>query len=199
MKMQALKIALESVSEAEKDLPVLYHISFDRKLPEILRPRQPYGSELQKKNASEEENIFAEFKTPRVSFSPSIYHCLQAVYPNTHQIFQSSRGLKEGVEMAVYRLDDQKKARAMTPTDLCRAHAVWDAHITKEHCFLDPVRIYFCGIVNIRVEKNIKGLMVHPFNEKHRKEIRSIIPVDDDVTFKQVEKIDGDEFRLKFF
>jgi hypothetical protein len=189
-----------------RDIPSLYHISFDRKLPLTLIPREPWGSELQpdestpqKESADPDAWIFAEFKTPRVSFSPSLLCCVQAVYANTHHLFQSPRGLKEGLEFAVYRYDPRSKARIMFPEDLSKKRAVWDAHITKEHCFLDPVQIYYCGTFVARVEKDIPGMMVHPFNDKSMKEIKSVVPHADDLTFKQTLRLRGDKYQLQFF
>lgn len=200
------KTATSTSCPAMRDIPPLYHISFNRKLPLILTPREPWGSELQPdENTPQEEPtdpdawIFAEFKTPRVSFSPSMSHCVKAVYANTHHLFQDPRGLKEGLEFAVYRLDPNSKARMMTPEDLCKQRAVWDAHITQEHCFLDPVRIYYCGNMIARVEKGIKGFDVYPFNDKTMKPINSVVPRDDDMTFKQTVRLRGSKYELKFF
>jgi hypothetical protein len=188
-----------------RDIPPLYHISFNRKLPLTLTPREPWGSELQPDETTPQEEstdpdawIFAEFQTPRVSFSPTILNCVQAVYANTHHLFQSPRGLKEGLEFAAYRYDPRSKSRIMFPEDLSKKRAVWDAHITNEHCFLDPVHIYYCGTFIAKVQEGIKGIMVHPFNDKSMKEINSTIPVDDQIVFKQTLRLRGDKYKLKF-
>ena len=189
-----------------RDIPPLFHISFNRKLPLTLTPREPWGSELQPDESTPQEKqtdpdawIFAEFQTPRVSFAPSIFHCVQAVYPNTHQLFQSPRGLKEGLEFAVYRADPRTKGRILTPEDLCKKRAVWDAHITHEYCYLDPVSIYYCGNVVARLLNGISGFDIYPFNDKSMKAIKSVIPTADDISFKQTIRLRGDKYKLKFF
>lgn|SRR5437763_1720099 len=189
-----------------RDIPPLYHISFNRKLPLVLVPREPWGSELQPDESQPQEEptdpdawIFAEFQTPRVSFSPTIFQCVQAVYANTHQLFQNPRGLKEGLEFAVYRLDPHSKARVLFPEDLARKREVWDAHITQEHCFLDPVHIYYCGNIIAKVDKGIKGFDVHPFNDPTMKGINSTVPKINECHLTQSLKLRGDKYRIKMY
>lgn len=187
-----------------RDIPPLYHISFDRHLPLVMTPREPWGSEIEPTEDQKEKNdpddwIFAEFRTPRVSFSPTILHCVQAVYANTHQLFQSARGLKEGLEFAVYRHDPRKRSRIMFPEDLCAKRAVWDAHITQEYCFLDPVTVYYCGNIIAKLKGPIKGMQVHPFNDKSMKTIQSNVPDGDDLIFSQSVRLKGDKYRVQFF
>jgi hypothetical protein len=189
-----------------RDIPPLYHISFNRKLPLTLVPREPWGSELQPDENTPQDIptdpdawIFAEFRTPRVSFSPTLLHCVQAVYPNTHHIFEDPRGIKEGVEFAVYRYDPRSRARIMFPEDLSKQRAVWDAHVTQEHCFLDPVQIYYCGSIIARLQNGVRGFDVIPFNDKSMKPINSKVPTADDIVFKQSVRLRGDKYQLKFF
>lgn len=169
-------------------------------------PREPWGSEEapdesvpQEKSTDPDAWIFAEFQTPRVSFSPSILKCVQAVYANTHHLFQSPRGLKEGLEFSVFRFDPRSHSRVMTPEDLSKKRKVWDAHITEEFCFLDPVQVYFCGTVMAKVPPNIKGMMVHPFNDKKMKLISSIVPTDDEVSLVQTLRLRGEKCRIKLY
>lgn len=188
-----------------RDIPPLYHISFNRKLPLTLDPREPWGSEIEpteddpNKKEDPDAWIFAEFQTPRISFSPTILHCVQAVYANTHQLFESPRGLKEGLEFAVYRHDPRKRSRIMFPEDLSNKRLVWDAHITQEHCFLDPVSVYYCGNIIARLNGSIRGMQVHPFNDKSMKTIKSNVPDGDDLTFKQTVRLKDEKYRIKFF
>lgn len=190
-----------------RDIPPLFHISFNRKLPLTMVPREPWGSELipdettpQEKPTDPDAWIFAEFRTPRVSFSPSLFHCVQAIYPNTHQLFTSPKGIKEGLEFSVYKYDPRSKARIMFPEDLSAKRAVWDAHNTKEHCFLDPVRVYYCGNFIARLEDGkVMGFDVIPFNDKSMKPINSTVPVADELVFKQTVRLRGDKYALKFF
>lgn len=189
-----------------RDIPPLYHISFNRKLPLTLIPREPWGSELQPDESVPQEEptdpdswIFAEFQTPRVSFAPTLLQCVQGVYPNTKDVFQSPRGKKEGVEFAVYRADPRTKGRILTPEDLCKKRAVWDAHVTQEYCYLDPVTIYYCGSVIVRLLNGIRGFDVHPFNDPTMKKINTTVPTADDVSFAQSVKLKGSKYDLKFF
>lgn len=193
-----------AMSTSSREIPELFHISFNRHLPSVLDPRQPWGGEVEPteddpKSKDPDAWIFAEFKTPRVSFSPTLADCVKAVFPNTHQLFQSPKGLKEGCEFAVYKYDPRSRAKIMFPEDLCEQRAVWDAHITKEHCFLEPVSVYFCGTVIIKLLGNFPGIMVHPFNDQSMKQIKSNVPTADDLSFKQTLRLRGEKFKVKFF
>lgn len=189
------------------EIPPLYHISFNRHLPLVMNPRQPWGSEVEpteeelknEKPPDPDAWIFAEFQTPRVSFSPSLFKCVQAVYANTHQLFESKRGLKEGLEFAVYRHDLRTKSRIMTPDELSKKRLVWDAHITQEYCFLDPVSIYFCGTVIVRLTEAVVGMKVYPFNDKSMKTIKSNVPDGDELAFRQTLGFRGKKFAIQFF
>ena len=173
-------------------VPPLYHLSFNKNLPLTLKPRLPDGSDL-----SSEKTVVSEFETPRVSFSPSIYGCLLGIYSNISQLMESPKGQKEGCEFAVYRFDPRSKARILFPEDLTEKRLVWDAHVTKEHCFLDAVDIYYCGHVIALVENSVPGLTIYPYNDK------SLVPVEntlfEDATFRQTVRLRGDKYKLKFF
>lgn len=171
-----------------------------------MTPREPWGSEdppdesiPQEKSTDPDAWIFAEFQTPRVSFSPSILKCVQAVYANMHPEFQSPKGLKFGLEFAVFRFDTRSHSRVLTPEDLSKKRSVWDAHITEEYCFLDPVQVYFCGTVMAKVAPNIKGMMVIPFNDKKMKPISSIVPTAEEVSLVQTLRLRGEKCRIKLY
>lgn len=174
-----------------KDIPPLYHISLNRKLPLTLIPRQPDGTEL------ENQGVYKETEVPRVSFSPTMFTCLQAIYPNVWSLFENPRGQKEGVEFAVYRFDPRSHARVVTPDELTKRRWVWDAHITQEHCFLDPVQIYYCGNIVAKVPNDVPGLTIYPYNDK------SLPPRENslftDAIFKQTVRLRNEKYRIKFF
>lgn len=172
-------------------LPRLFHISLNDKLPTTLKPQRPEGFE------DPEQGVFKEFDHPRVSFSPTIYQCLQAIFPNVWQLFSTPKGQKEGIEFSAYAAKPNQKARVILPERLTKDRLVWDAHITQEHCFLDPVEIYYCGKFIAFVENNDPGLSIHPYNEKS-------IPAREnslcsDPRFRQTVRFRGDKYRLAFF
>lgn len=174
-----------------RDIPPLYHISFNRRLPLVLNPRQPDGSEL------ENQGVYKETDIPRVSFSPTIFQCLQAIYPNVWEIMEDPRGQKEGVEFAVYRYDPRSRARVVFPEQLSEKRWVWDAHVTHEHCFLDPVHIYFCGTVIAKVPRDVPGLTIYPYNDK-------TVPPREHSLFESAEirqslKLRGSKYDMKLF
>lgn len=173
-------------------LPKLFHISLNDKLPSTLQPRQPDGHDDNKEGA-----IYTEFDTPRVSFSPCIFHCLQAIYPNVWQLFENKKGQKDGVEFAAYAAAPKPSNRVVTPEQLTKKRWVWDAHITQEHCFLDPIDIYYCGKFIAWVDESEPGLTIYPYNDKKEKPRENSLF--GDARFRQTVRLRGDKYRLQFF
>lgn len=53
------------------------------------------------------------------------------------------------------------------------------------HISFDPVAIYYCGNIIARLKDPIKGMQVHPFNDKSMKTIQSNVPDGDELIFSQ--------------
>lgn len=145
-----------------RQIPPLYHLSFNESLPSILYPQLPAGYD--------EDSPYREFALPRISFSPTIKKCLQAIYPNVYPLFESEQGQKEGCILTVYQYVPQKaQPDLLFPEDLTNHRYVWDAHITREHCFLEPVTIQYHSTIKIWIDKNDSGLTIYPYNNKNLK------------------------------
>jgi hypothetical protein len=125
----------------------------------MLAPRKPAGSD------DKDQGILKEFTAPRVSFAPSIFHCLQAIIPNVYEKLFSDEGQKNGVDFFVYQMKPGQKVRIKTPMELTKERLVWDAHVTHEYCVLDPVEIVPLGKINAWVDKSDPGLTIYPYND----------------------------------
>lgn len=174
------------------ELPKLFHISLNDKLPSTLIPKKPEGSDDES-----EGKIYTEFSTPRVSFAPTIFHCLQAIIPNVWHLFDTTSGQKNGVEFAAYVANPNRRNKVVTPEELTKKRWVWDAHVTHEYCFLNPIDIYYCGKFLAFVDKSDPGLTIYPYNDKKEKPRENSLIAD--ARFKQIVKFRGEKYRLKFF
>lgn len=174
-----------------KAIPWLYHISSNANLPAKMKPQLPKGSD------DKDQGDFKEFDQPRVSFAPSVFNCLQALIPNVYQHLFSAEGQKRGYDFYVYRMKAGQDVRIMTPAELTKDHLVWDAHVTHEHCVLDPVEVINCGRVNAWVDKSDPGLTIYPYND------HSLTPVKnklcEDAKFKLFQRPQDDEHRIILF
>jgi hypothetical protein len=138
-----------------KGLPPLLHISF-RKLPSILKPQLPAGSNTKKSKYSEPE-------VPRVSFSPTIEKCFQAIYPNVSKYFEEEN--YPYMTFYVYQAQLTSSNDVMTPQELIQKRWVHDAHMTEEHIVLNPVRIKLIGKWDVLNTSKSPDLMYRPFND----------------------------------
>jgi len=115
----------------------LYHLSFNRSLPETLTPRLPDGW----------EDGNGEFTTPRVSFSTNILGAVRAIWPNIDHIW---RGSPDGwLTIHVYQGQLQTQ-RVLWTQDLVKDRLVFDAHMTDEVCVLDPIEVQYVKTIRIR-------------------------------------------------
>lgn len=153
----------EAARAPKKAIPWLFHITLDGSLPDTLTPRRPTGSD------DKAQGILREFREPRVSFAPSVFHCLQAIIPSVYEKLFSEEGQKNGVDFFVYRMRPSQRVRIKTPTELTHERLVWDAHVTHEYCVLDPVKIMSCGKINAWVDKRDPGLTIYPYNDRSLK------------------------------
>lgn len=144
-----------------KKLPWLYHITTET-LPEHLTPKRPEGSD------DKNQGILKEFDDPRISFAPSVFHCLQALIPSIWEELFSEKGQQDGMDFRVYRLVSQD-LRIKTHEELTKERLVWDAHITHEYCVLTACDVLYCGKINAKVDKSDPGLTIYPYNDRKLK------------------------------
>ncbi len=148
-------------------IPPLFHISFNKALPAYLYPRQPSGlSNPDDINKPPKESLFAENLPPRISFSPSVTECFRAIWPNIHRYFTKYK--YPHYDMYVYALVKGNENLMMRPEQMTKDHKLWDAHFTREHCFLTKVK----------VRKVAKIRVFNPITDK--KEIAKVHPYDED-------------------
>lgn len=150
-----------------KNIPPLFHISFNKALPTFLYPRQPSGlfnpDDITK---APKNSIFAEHLPPRISFSPSVAECFRAIWPNIHKYFTKFK--YPYMEMYVYTLVKGDHKAMYTPEFMTDQNKLWDAFYTKEHCFLTKVKVKKLAKIRIynTIVDQIHIPMIHPFNNK---------------------------------
>lgn len=148
-----------------KNIPPLFHISFNKALPTFLYPRQPSGlfnpDDITK---APKNSIFAEHLPPRISFSPSVTHCFRAIWPNIHKYFTKHK--YPHMDMYVYGLVKGDHKAMYTPKFMTEQNKLWDAFYTKEHCFLTKVRVAKIAKIRIfnTINDGIEVARIHPFN-----------------------------------
>lgn len=135
----------------------IFHISFRLYKEKVWHPRNPAGKKGDMDGKYEEPDL------PRISFSPTIEKCFQAIYPNVAKFFEDMN--YPHMDFYVYTPKDKDGCLFVPPNELTRLRLVHDAHVTDEHISLDPVEMvpkFKCRIMNTN-----KNPMVwyHPFND----------------------------------
>lgn len=119
----------------------LYHISFNSNLEGKWTPKKPDGD--YDENTS--SDLLPEVTDARISLSPTIEKCFQAIYANVKHFIKDKTPLTFNVYTPVY----SGKEWIVYPETLTKQKFVHDAHITKEHCILTPVYMKLVGKVEI--------------------------------------------------
>lgn len=158
----------------KKNIPPLFHLSFNQALPVTLYPRQPDGlPDVDDIEEKLDDNIFAEHLPPRISFSPSVVHCWRAIYPNLHKLF--TKYGKNYIDTYVYALVDANPHNMLTPEKLTDESKLWDAFYTLEHCFLSKVKVK--KIAKVRITLDGEEDRIHPYNREEYKKVKASPPV----------------------
>jgi hypothetical protein len=150
----------------------LYHISFRGDLQGVWTPRNPDGSDLEKPKDDSEPDL------PRISCSPTLRQCFQAIYPNISHLFEVER--YPYMDFYAYSPELRAGTRVLTPKDLTAKRMVHDAHMTDEHCILDPVYMRLASKVRIRNTNKKPFLRHRPFGDPKRDE-RDFAPGEIDI------------------
>lgn len=134
----------------------LIHLSFNRHLPRLLKPRLPPGYSPKVKKTDMEE-----LDTPRVSFSTTLLGAVKAIYPNVKDVFDNA---PDGgwVTIHVYKAL-VKNQRLVFTKSLIDDRLVWDAHLTDEVWSLDPIKVEY--VETIEVKLCGKLIEAKPFND----------------------------------
>lgn len=176
-------------------LPELFHIS-EKQLPLVLKPRL---MEYHSSNTGGEKTIYTEADIPRVSFSPTVYNCFTAVFPLIQDYMQSAAGIKNGIFFQVYKAKPGINTRYMTPEALTKKRYVWDAHATKEHWFLDPIDIVFCGVVKVTYDPGPDWLDLYPYDDSKETKVYGAIPPVSAVEIKQTMSIRNKKYQIVLY
>lgn len=143
-----------------------FHISFDKTLEGVWNPNRPdgYWDESDSNDTSDKSWPYPEPSFPRISVSTSLEGCFRGVYPNVYQYFEVEKYpfMLFNIYEAVYT----GKEKILTTDQLTKDRMVWDAHVTKECCFLSPVKMKLVGELKVLNSNKSKTLMIHPFNDK---------------------------------
>ncbi len=157
-------IKLGSTKPIVSDL--LYHLSFNGKLPTTLHPRQPMDSVVVK-------GKYVEELPPRISFSPTIQQCFAALYPNISKYFEE----ENYPYMDMYVYVPVGKSDRIPNNEVI--NKVWDAHVTGEVCYTTPTKVM--RVAKIRIfnpgkltTKNC--IYTQPFNNPMSK-VRFVAPI----------------------
>lgn len=122
----------------------LFHISFRDQLEGIWVPKRPDGD-------YDEDNWtgnLPETTEARISLSPTIEQCFQAVFANVKSFYQ--KGNVDKLEFYVYKPEFKGNERIVFPEELSKNKLVHDAHVTEEHCLITPVYMKKVGKVSIK-------------------------------------------------
>ena len=134
----------EYIATKNKPTARMFHLSGDKNLKDILHPRR-YGSNLY------------EFLPPRVSFGPTVQHCLTGLNHlfNDRNCSVITEGKWKGmwsIEFFVYEGLPDKDTKYIKSNIL--EHEVMEWHYTKEICVLTPIRIKKLGKVKFIFDFN---------------------------------------------
>lgn len=125
-----------------KPFPDLYHISFNGKLIGEWTPQPPDGDYDPE---TDTVSLHGEPLTPRISVAPTLVGCFQGVYANVKHLFKRHPELT----FFIYKAEFKGNERVVYPEQLTAYKQVHDAHITQEHCILDPVEMRIVGRVTV--------------------------------------------------
>lgn len=138
----------------------LYHISFDKKLPNILKPQLPAGS-LKEETSKDKWNI--EPNVERICFSETLEGAFRAIYMNIQDIVEKHG--KDGITFTVYKRINGKNDVGVSPETLDSTSAVWDARVTREWWVLDESKIKNCGTLTVYVDDSGDWLQFKPTHD----------------------------------
>lgn len=136
----------------------LFHLSFKEDLEGIWTPQIPDGSDIEIAEAS-----FPEPSLARISCSPSIIQCFQAIYPNVKHFFDQEK--YPHMDFYVYEPEITSAVKVLPPEKLIKDRMVHDAFLTEEHLILSRVKMTLVAKVRIDNVTPVKKIYYHPFND----------------------------------
>lgn len=129
----------------KRPYPTLYHLSFNADIEGLWKPQIPDGSY---EDDPSDPALYTEPSTPRISLSPTVEQCFQAVYANVKHLFADSPD--RTLTFNVYRAVFNGREKLVHPSTLSKQRMVHDAHITQEHCVLTPLKMEWVSQVRVQ-------------------------------------------------
>lgn len=157
----------------------LFHISFRENLEGTWKPKKPDGDYEE----STSEDLLPEVTDARISLSPTIEQCFQAIYANVKHYIKDKTPLTFNVYSPVYK----GKEWIVYPETLTNHKFVHDAHITEEHCILSPVYMKLVGKVEITTTGDKDKLEYYAYDIKTKEGYYGWVPAK--VTVKKVKEV----------
>lgn len=173
------------------DIKELYHISFRDDLEGKWVPKRPDGDYDHETDPS----LLPETTDARISLSPTIEQCFQAIYANVKHLIRKDKALNFNVYTPVFT----GKEWIVYPEVLAKQKFVHDAHVTKEHCVVSPVYMKHIGKVSITTTGDRDKLNYYTYGIKDENDYYGWVPKK--VSVKKIKKDDlvTDKFKKKLF
>jgi hypothetical protein len=152
---------LVDITDIKKPIK-LYHISFDSKLAKVWEPEDPLGG-------IKVSQQLAEPSIPRICLSPTIEQCFQAIYPNVSQFFEKKN--YPHMDFYVYVPEIEQDTLVVYSKTLTTEKLVHDAHMTKEHWIISPVKMNRYSKIRIYNTNDNKVLNYYPYNDKTKTKV----------------------------
>jgi hypothetical protein len=173
-----MSLSVPYTTPAKEKIPQLFHISFNGKLPKVLSPKLPDGSELhgdvKSDSGIEKENKFPEPDwIKRISFSTSLLGAVRATYPNWWMYFEDEKYNYPYVDMWVYEPLLTEKTRLVKTETLSELRLVWDAVVTHEWWILDPVKVRRVGKIKVHNANKEGPLYIFPFGDRSLEKVEA--------------------------
>lgn len=167
------------VKKKPKDL---YHLSFNSKLEGTWIPKSPEGDY----EPTDDESLLPEITDPRISLSPTIRQCFQAIYSNIKHLYGKKE--KQIITFQVYKPVFKGNESIVFPDVLTKEKMVHDAHITEEHCIVTPVYMKHIGTVEINKPNPNKKLYYYAYDIETKDGYYGWVPFDVNVVNYSLEK-----------
>lgn len=137
-------------------LTTLHHISDNGNLEGIWKPRVPAVFDTEKITAPTDN--FA-----RICVAPTIHNCFQSIYRNISNRFNEKTN--ESLVFYVYTPVLTGNERVLDPNYLTTNKLVQEAHVTQEHCIIDPVEMVLSAKIEVTNIDNDKQTYYKPYDD----------------------------------
>lgn len=134
----------------------LYHLSLNPNLSGIWYPKQPDG------HYTNDSNLFYETPIAKISLSPSISQCYQAIYANIKLLYNEKNDV---ITFNVYKPVFKGNELVILPKTFTEQEMIHDAHITEEHGVITPLNMVLLGKAAIKCPSSCDKMYYNAFNK----------------------------------